>query len=73
MAATKPHHVLMPTKRVRSVPISAESFRLPKNDTHSVLKHRRMAVFLGIDIGTSGTKNLAMNEDGAILSSATVE
>ncbi|MEO2013212.1 MAG: FGGY family carbohydrate kinase, partial [Fuerstiella sp.] len=32
-----------------------------------------MAVFLGIDIGTSGTKTLAMNEDGAILASATVE
>lgn len=32
-----------------------------------------MAVFLGIDIGTSGTKTLAMNEDGAILASATIE
>lgn len=32
-----------------------------------------MAVFLGIDIGTSGTKTLAMREDGKILSSATVE
>lgn len=32
-----------------------------------------MAVFLGIDIGTSGTKTLAMHEDGAILASATVE
>lgn len=32
-----------------------------------------MAVFLGIDIGTSGTKTLAMNEDGTILASATVE
>ena len=26
-----------------------------------------MAVFLGIDIGTSGTKTLAMREDGTIL------
>ena len=32
-----------------------------------------MAVFLGIDIGTSGTKTLAVREDGNILSSATVE
>ncbi len=32
-----------------------------------------MAVFLGIDIGTSGTKTLAMQEDGTILASATVE
>ncbi|HAH47032.1 xylulokinase [Gimesia sp.] len=32
-----------------------------------------MAVFLGVDVGTSGTKTLAMQEDGAILSSATVE
>jgi xylulokinase len=32
-----------------------------------------MAVFLGIDVGTSGTKTLAMREDGAILASTTVE
>lgn len=32
-----------------------------------------MTIFLGIDIGTSGTKTLAMREDGAILASATVE
>lgn len=32
-----------------------------------------MSVFLGIDIGTSGTKTLAMREDGQILASATVE
>lgn len=32
-----------------------------------------MAVFLGIDIGTSGTKTLAMQEDGSILASATFE
>ncbi|MEQ9407667.1 MAG: xylulokinase [Fuerstiella sp.] len=32
-----------------------------------------MAVFLGIDIGTSGTKTLAITEDGVILGSATVE
>ncbi|HBL43868.1 MAG TPA: xylulokinase [Planctomycetaceae bacterium] len=32
-----------------------------------------MAGFLGVDVGTSGTKTLAMQEDGAILSSATVE
>ncbi|MGE0610079.1 MAG: xylulokinase, partial [Pirellulales bacterium] len=32
-----------------------------------------MAVFLGIDIGTSGTKTLAINERGKILASATVE
>jgi xylulokinase len=32
-----------------------------------------MPVFLGIDIGTSGTKTLAMNEKGAILASATEE
>lgn len=30
-----------------------------------------MAVFLGIDIGTSGTKTLAMREDGEILATAT--
>lgn len=32
-----------------------------------------MAVFLGVDVGTSGTKTLAMQEDGTILASATVE
>lgn len=32
-----------------------------------------MSVFLGIDIGTSGTKTLAIRENGAILASATVE
>ncbi|MBW3541848.1 MAG: xylulokinase [Planctomycetes bacterium] len=32
-----------------------------------------MGVYLGIDIGTSGTKTLAMREDGAILASATRE
>ncbi|QDU81028.1 Xylulose kinase [Polystyrenella longa] len=32
-----------------------------------------MAVYLGIDIGTSGTKTLAMEESGKILASATVE
>ncbi len=32
-----------------------------------------MAVFLGIDIGTSGTKTLAMQEDGTILATATAE
>jgi xylulokinase len=32
-----------------------------------------MAVFLGIDIGTSGTKTLAMRADGEILASATAE
>ena len=29
-----------------------------------------MAAFLGIDIGTSGTKTLAINEEGVILASA---
>uniref|UniRef100_A0A7C4LLU2 Xylulose kinase n=1 Tax=Schlesneria paludicola TaxID=360056 RepID=A0A7C4LLU2_9PLAN len=32
-----------------------------------------MAVFLGIDVGTSGTKALAMREDGEILATATAE
>ena len=32
-----------------------------------------MAVFLGIDVGTSGTKSLAMREDGKILGSATAD
>jgi len=32
-----------------------------------------MAVFLGIDIGTSGTKTLAIRESGTILASATAE
>ena len=32
-----------------------------------------MPIFLGIDIGTSGTKTLAMREDGEILASATEE
>lgn len=32
-----------------------------------------MGVYLGIDIGTSGTKTLAIREDGTILASATVE
>lgn len=32
-----------------------------------------MAVYLGIDIGTSGTKTLAIREDGTILASATAD
>lgn len=32
-----------------------------------------MSVFLGVDIGTSGTKTLAMREDGEILATTTVE
>ncbi|MCA8988856.1 MAG: xylulokinase [Planctomycetaceae bacterium] len=32
-----------------------------------------MSVYLGIDIGTSGTKTLAMREDGAILATSTFE
>src|SRR5262245_56594007 len=32
-----------------------------------------MSVYLGIDVGTSGTKTLAVREDGEILASATVE
>ncbi|MDQ3332896.1 MAG: xylulokinase [Planctomycetota bacterium] len=32
-----------------------------------------MSVYLGIDIGTSGTKTLAIREDGAIVASATAE
>lgn len=32
-----------------------------------------MGVYLGIDVGTSGTKTLAMREDGEILATATVE
>lgn len=32
-----------------------------------------MAVFLGIDIGTSGTKTLAIREDGTVLASASAE
>jgi len=32
-----------------------------------------MSVFLGIDVGTSGTKTLAMREDGTILAKDTVE
>ena len=32
-----------------------------------------MSIFLGIDIGTSGTKTLAMREDGVILAKDTVE
>lgn len=32
-----------------------------------------MSVYLGIDVGTSGTKTLAIREDGAILASSTVE
>ncbi|MGQ0633158.1 MAG: xylulokinase [Planctomycetaceae bacterium] len=32
-----------------------------------------MSVYLGIDVGTSGTKSLAMRKDGRILASATIE
>ena len=32
-----------------------------------------MGVYLGVDVGTSGTKSLAMREDGQILASSTVE
>jgi xylulokinase len=32
-----------------------------------------MGVFLGIDVGTSGTKTLAVSEDGNVLASSTVE
>jgi xylulokinase len=36
-------------------------------------EHGAMPVFLGIDIGTSGTKTLAIKEDGTILASAMEE
>ncbi|QDT36357.1 xylulokinase [Stratiformator vulcanicus] len=32
-----------------------------------------MSVFLGVDVGTSGTKTLAIREDGTIIASATAE
>ncbi|HCS50727.1 MAG TPA: xylulokinase, partial [Planctomycetaceae bacterium] len=32
-----------------------------------------MSIYLGIDIGTSGTKTLAMREDGEILATSTFE
>ena len=32
-----------------------------------------MSVFLGVDIGTSGTKTIAIREDGTILASAMAE
>ncbi len=32
-----------------------------------------MSVFLGVDIGTSGTKTIAIREDGKILASDTIE
>jgi xylulokinase len=38
--------------------------------SHQLSEHSRMAVFLGIDIGTSGTKTLAINEAGEILGEA---
>ena len=37
------------------------------------LGDKRMSITLGIDIGTSGTKTLAIDETGAILASATAE
>ena len=37
------------------------------------LKASSMSVFLGIDIGTSGTKTIAIREDGKILASVTIE
>ncbi|HEY1786082.1 MAG TPA: FGGY family carbohydrate kinase, partial [Pirellulales bacterium] len=32
-----------------------------------------MSIFLGIDVGTSGTKTLAINERGKLLAQATAE
>ncbi len=44
--------------------------------THAILRNKgsaAMGIYLGIDVGTSGTKTLAMRENGKIVSSATVE
>lgn len=43
------------------------------NHSTRLLKAIAMSVYLGVDIGTSGTKTLAMRRDGKILASATAE
>src|SRR6187431_1609633 len=40
---------------------------------HLRAARQRMSVFLGIDVGTSGTKTLAMDERGKILAEASEE
>jgi glycerol kinase len=46
----------------------------PTEDTHRSKRRRdEMPHLLGIDIGTSGTKTLICDEDGKVLTTATVE
>jgi xylulokinase len=44
-----------------------------QNGLTRLLKAAGMSVYLGVDIGTSGTKTIAMQRDGKILASATAE
>lgn len=59
------------TKKKKPVDLTAETqvdLKLAKRNSKSTI-----GVYLGIDIGTSGTKTLAMRFDGKILASTTVE
>lgn len=53
--------------RFRPAPVKCN----PSQLSHSI--EDPMTAFLGIDVGTSGTKTLAMRQDGRILASATAE
>ena len=75
-----PHHYDMFT--FNTVPVEAfasEARRLPAGvaaadpPLRGALGGRAVSVTLGIDIGTSGTKTLAIDETGTILASATAE
>jgi len=47
------------------------TFRTDNSNPSNPNPQISMSVFLGIDVGTSGTKTLAVREDGAILASST--
>ncbi len=75
-----PHHYDMFT--FNTVPVeafAAEARRLPAGVEPRILPLRRalgdhaVSITLGIDIGTSGTKTLAIDETGTILASASAE
>ena len=75
-----PHHYDMFTFNTVAVEVfETEARRLPASSRASHLAMRRalgdqeVSVTLGIDIGTSGTKTLAIDERGTILASASAE
>ena len=75
-----PHHYDMFTFNTVSVEeFAAEARRLPAGvrAAHSVVRRalgdHAVSITLGIDIGTSGTKTIAIDEKGTILASASAE